>query len=127
MLPVLGGAEEQVERLREDQRVLVARDEDRFKRGIDIGAVADLDHLQRIHRIDDRAGADRNPGGTQRPGKADHVVGDQPGGGSGGGRGHLRFPNAASFRDAPFGADPESITTIGSMDSGFTLGGAAPE
>ena len=30
----------------------------------------------------------------------------------------------SSFRDAPLGAGPESITTIGSMDSGFALKGA---
>ncbi|MGC2181234.1 MAG: error-prone DNA polymerase [Bradyrhizobium sp.] len=30
----------------------------------------------------------------------------------------------SSFRDAPLGAGPESITTIGSMDSGFALNGA---
>src|SRR5882757_1135395 len=30
-----------------------------------------------------------------------------------------RLPGAPSFRDAPPGAGPESITTIGSMDSGL--------
>ena len=75
VLPFLGGAEEQVERLREDQRVLVALDEDRFQRGEDVGAVADLDHLQRVQRIDHGAGPDRNAGGAQRAGKADDVVG----------------------------------------------------
>ena len=75
MLPVLGGAEEQVEGLREDQRMLVALDEDRLQRGEDVGAVADLDHLQRVQRIDHRAGPDRNPGGAQRARKADDVVG----------------------------------------------------
>ena len=79
VLPVLGGAEEQVEGLREDQRVLVALDEDRLQRGEDIGAVADLDHLQRVQRIDHRARPDRNPGRAQRAGKADDVVGDQAG------------------------------------------------
>jgi len=29
-----------------------------------------------------------------------------------------------SFRDAPLGASPESITTIGSMDSGLAPSGA---
>ena len=47
-LPFLGGAEEQREGLLEDQRVLVALDEDRLQRGVDVGAVADLDHLQRV-------------------------------------------------------------------------------
>ena len=91
MLPVLGGAEEQVERLREDQRMLVALDEDRLQRGVDVGAVADLDHLQRVQRVDDGAGADRNPGGAQRAGKADDVVGHVAGRGIeviDGGHGH---------------------------------------
>ena len=79
VLPFLGGAEEQVERLREDQRMLVALDEDGLQRGVDVGAVADLDHLQRVHRIDHRARPDRNPGRAQRAGKADDVVGDQAG------------------------------------------------
>ena len=60
VLPLLGGAEEQVEGLREDQRMLVALDEDRLQRGEDVGAVADVDHLQRVHGIDDRARPDRN-------------------------------------------------------------------
>ena len=81
MLPVFGGAEEQVEGLREDQHMLVALDEDRLQRGVDVGAVADLDHLQRVQRIDDRAGTDGNPGRAQRAGKADDVVGHCPVGG----------------------------------------------
>ena len=75
VLPVLGGAEEQVEGLRENQRMLVALDEDRLQRGEDVGAVADLDHLQRVHGVDDSAGPDGNPGRPQRAGKADDVVG----------------------------------------------------
>jgi hypothetical protein len=39
MLPLLGGAKEQVECLREDQRMLVALDEDGLKGGVDIGAM----------------------------------------------------------------------------------------
>ena len=54
-------------------------DEDRFQRGVDVGAVADLDHLQRVQRIDHRARSDRQPGRPQRAGKADHVVGHLPG------------------------------------------------
>ena len=79
MLPFLGGAKEQIERLREYQRMFVALDEHRFQGGEDIGAVADLDHPQRIQRIDHRARPDRHPGGAQRAGKADDVVGDQTG------------------------------------------------
>ena len=79
VLPVFGGAEEQVEGLREDQHMLVALDEDRLQRGVDIGAVADLDHLQRVQGVDHRAWADRNPGRAQRAGKADDVVGHMPG------------------------------------------------
>ena len=75
VLPVLGGAEEQVEGLREDQSMLVALDEDRLQRREHVGAVADLDHLQRVQGIDDGAGPDRNPGRAQRAGKADDVVG----------------------------------------------------
>ena len=55
MLPFLGGAEEQVKRLRKDQRVLVAGDKNGSQRHVDIGAVADLDQLQQ-HRVDDSAG-----------------------------------------------------------------------
>jgi len=33
----------------------------------------------------------------------------------------------SSFRDAPLGAGPESITTIVSMDSGLAPRGRAPE
>ena len=40
-----------------------------------VSAVADLDHLQRLQRIDDSTGPDRNPGSAPRAGKADHVVG----------------------------------------------------
>ena len=79
MLPLLGGAEEQVEGLREDQRMLVALDEDGLQRGEDVGAVADLDHLQRVQRIDHRTRPDRNPGRPQRAGKADDIVGDLAG------------------------------------------------
>jgi hypothetical protein len=53
----------------------MALDEDRLQRRVDIGAVADLDNLQCIERIDDGARADGNPGGTQRTRKADNVVG----------------------------------------------------
>ena len=75
VLPLFRGAEEQVEGLREDQRMLVALDEDRLQRGEDVGAVADVDHLQRVHGIDDRARPDRHAGRAQRAGKADDVVG----------------------------------------------------
>ncbi len=82
VLPVFGGAEEQIERLREYQRMLMALDENGLQRGEDIGAVTDIDHPQRFQRIDDSAGPDRNPGGAQRAGKAYDVVGDQAGDGS---------------------------------------------
>jgi hypothetical protein len=115
VLPVFRGAEEQVEGLREDQRMLVALDEDRFQRGEDVGAVADLDHLQRVQRIDDRAGPDRNAGRAQRAGKADDVVGDLAGGGieviDGHGlasTSHARHSGARRLRSA----SPESITTM---------------
>ena len=75
MLPFLGGAKEQVEGLRKNQRMLMALDEDRLQRGEDVGAVADLDHLQRVHGVDDSTGPDGNAGRPQRPGKADDVVG----------------------------------------------------
>ena len=55
--------------------MLVAFDEDRFQRGIDVSALADLDQPQRVHGIDHRAGAERNAGGPQRARKADDVVG----------------------------------------------------
>ena len=74
VLPVLGGAEEQVERLREDQRMFMPLDEDRLQRREHVGAVADLDHLQRVQGVDDRAGPDRNPGRAQRPSEVDDVV-----------------------------------------------------
>ncbi|MGC0326873.1 hypothetical protein ABIG06_007502 [Bradyrhizobium sp. USDA 326] len=76
VLPFLRGAEEQVEGLLEDQRMFVALDEDRLQRGEDVGAVADVNHLERIHGIDHRARPDGNAGGTQRAGEADDVVGE---------------------------------------------------
>src|SRR5207237_3346242 len=80
-LPILGRAEEQVERLRENQRMLMTVDENRFQRGEDVGAVADFDHLQCIQRVDDSAGPYRNASGAERTGKADDVIGDQAGSG----------------------------------------------
>ena len=59
--------------------MLVALDEDRLKRRKYIGAVADIDELDRVHRIDDGARPDRNACGAQRPGKADDVVGRSTG------------------------------------------------
>lgn len=56
--------------------MLVALDEDRLQRGEDIGAVADVDHQQRAHGIDDRARPHRHACGAQRPGEADDVVGE---------------------------------------------------
>ena len=50
-----------------------------LQRGEDIGAVADLDYLQRIQGVDDRTWPDRNSGRAQRAGKADDVVGDLTG------------------------------------------------
>jgi len=44
---------------------------------------ADIDHPQRLQCVDHSTRADRNPGGSQRAGKADDVVGDQAGGGRG--------------------------------------------
>src|SRR5260370_25229836 len=55
--------------------MVMAVDEDGLQRREYIGAVADLDHLQRVQRIDHRTRPDRNPGGAQRAGKADDVVG----------------------------------------------------
>ena len=55
--------------------MLVTLDEDRLQRGVDVGAVADLDHLQRIQRVDDGARSHGNAGRAQRAGKADDVVG----------------------------------------------------
>jgi len=81
VLPLVRGAEEQVEGLLEDQRMLVALDEDRFQRGEDLAAVADLDQLQRVHGVDNGAGADGKPRRAQRTGKADDVIGDVAGGG----------------------------------------------
>jgi hypothetical protein len=75
VLPLLGGAEEQGERLREDQRMLAALDENRFQRRENIGAVADVHHLQRVHGVDHGAWPDRNPGRTQGARKTDDVVG----------------------------------------------------
>jgi len=70
----------QVEGLGKDQRMLVTLDEDGFQRGVDVSAVADLDHLQRIQGVDDRTRPNRNAGGAQRTGKADDVVGHLAGG-----------------------------------------------
>jgi hypothetical protein len=75
VLPVFGGAEEQVEGLCEDQCVLVTLDKDRLQRGVDIGAIADLDHLQRVERIDHGAGTDRDAGRAECAGEADDIVG----------------------------------------------------
>jgi len=74
LLPFVGGTEEQVEGLRKNQRVLAALDEDRLKRREHIGAVADIDELNRIHRVDRSARPDRNACGAQRTGKADNVI-----------------------------------------------------
>ena len=76
VLPLFRGAEEQVEGLLEDQRMLVALDEDRLQRGEDVGAAADVDHLERVHGIDHGARPDRHAGRAQRAGKADDVVGE---------------------------------------------------
>jgi hypothetical protein len=81
VLPVFGGAKEQVEGLREDQHMFMPLDEDRFQRGVDIGAIADLDRLQRVECVDHRAGADRDAGRAQRAGEADDIVGHVAGGG----------------------------------------------
>ena len=81
MLPFLGGAEEQIERLREHQRMFMALDENRLEGGEDVGAIADIDHLQRVERVDHRPRPDWKPGRPQRPGEADDVVCDQTGGG----------------------------------------------
>src|SRR3954451_21898472 len=59
--------------------MLVALDEDRFQRGEDVGAVADIDYAQRVERVDHCARPDRNAGGPQRTGKADDVVRHQAG------------------------------------------------
>ena len=64
-----------IERLREDQHMLVTFDEDRFQRGVDVGAVAYLDHLQRVQGVDHGARADRNAGCAQCAGEADDIVG----------------------------------------------------
>ena len=88
VLPVFGRAEEKIEGLRENQRVLVTLDENGLQRGEDIGAIADLDHLQGVQGIDDSTGADRNSGRAQRTGKADDVVRDQAGRWLSGRRGH---------------------------------------
>ena len=76
VLPLFRRAEEQVEGLFEDQRMLVALDEDRLQRGEDVGAVADVDHLERAHGIDDRTRPDRHARRTQRTGEADDIVGE---------------------------------------------------
>ena len=55
--------------------MLVALDEDRLKRREHIGAVADLDKLNRIHGVNRSTRPDRNACGAQRTGKADDVVG----------------------------------------------------
>ncbi len=125
MLPVLGGAEEQLKGLREDQHVFMPLDEDRLQRGVDVGAVADLDHLQRIEGIDHRTGPDRNAGGAQRAGKADDVVGHLA-------RWRIEVIDVghdgtwlltSSFRDGPKDQteDAQLQHACGSMDSGFTL------
>jgi hypothetical protein len=104
VLPVLGGAEEQVERLRKNKRMLVALDEDRLQRGEDIAAVADLDHLQRVQRIDHGARPDRNPGRAQRAGEAYDVIGYLAGGAR---RGHSRI-SSPRHSGARGSANPES-------------------
>src|SRR5947207_5733709 len=67
--------------------MLMTLDEDRFQRGEDVGAVADIDDPERLQCVDHSTRADRNAGGAQRAGKADDVIGDK----AGGGRGHARF------------------------------------
>src|SRR5258708_39620313 len=98
-------------------------DEERFQRGVSGGAGADLDHLQRIEGIDDGTRTDRNAGGAQRAGKADDVVGHLARRGREMIDGHRRKSQLPSFRGAR-SASPESITTIGSMDSGLAPSGA---
>ena len=135
VLPVLGGAEEQVEGLRENQRMLVALDEDRLQGGEHVGAVADLDQAQRVQRIDHGARPDRNPGSAQRAGKADHVVRDQAGGRWSGFVRHTYYSklefSQASFPDvqlhigdAPLGAGPRIHTRCGGY--GFRRCSLAP-
>ena len=123
VLPLLGGAEEQVEGLREDQSMLVALDEDRLQRGEDVGALADVDHLQRVHGIDDGAGTDRNPGRPQRAGKADDIVGHLAGRGremiDGHRIAHSRHSGARKARTRNLAPQP--------LDFGFARFTRAPE
>ena len=79
LVPILHRAEKYLERLRKDRRVLVALDEHAFQRGEHVRTVVEADDLQRLQRVDGRAGPDRHAGGAQRPRKADDVVGDDAG------------------------------------------------
>src|SRR5271167_540716 len=91
--------------------MFVALDEDRLQRREHIGAAADLDHLERVHGVDDGAGPNRDSGRAQRAGKADDVVGHLTGRGREMIDGHwtTRFATRPSFRDGALAPDPESL------------------
>src|SRR5262245_52115901 len=72
-------AEEDAERLLEDERVLVALHEYRVQRPVEIVARADARRRHRGKRVHHRAGTDRNAGRPQRAGEVDDVLG-QPAG-----------------------------------------------
>jgi hypothetical protein len=76
LVPVLHGTEEDLECLREDQRMLASLHEHRFQRGVDVVATGNADDLQGVHRINDRARSDREAGGPQGAAEADDVVGN---------------------------------------------------
>ena len=65
LVPVLHRAKKNLERLREDRRMLVPLDEHAFQRREHVGAVVEAYDLQRLQGIDGRARTDRHAGSAQ--------------------------------------------------------------
>ena len=76
LIDIAAAAEEDAERLVEQDRMLVPLHEHRMQRPVEIVARADAGRLHRFERIEHRARPDRNAGGTQRTREIDDVLGE---------------------------------------------------
>ena len=79
LLEIAAPAEEDAERLVEQERMLVPLHEHRVQRPVEILARADAGRLDRRERIEHRAGPDRNAGRAQRAREIDDVLGEAAG------------------------------------------------
>ena len=76
LLDIAALAEENAERLVEQNRMLVPLHEHRVQRPVEILAVADARDVDRFQRIEHRAGPDRNAGRAQRAREVEDVFGE---------------------------------------------------